>query len=64
MPGLCGCYIDKARGVLKVTDIDQADYPPVIDMFPDGAYHIYDYQFFYRALEKNVETRVNKYMAQ
>ena len=47
---LCGCFIDEARGVVKVTDIDSADYPPVVPGLPEGAYHIYDYQFFYRNL--------------
>ena len=60
--GLCGCYIDKERGVLKVTDIDPADYPPYVPGLPEGAYHVYDYQFFYRNLQKNVRTRVNSYL--
>jgi len=37
---LCGCFIDEARGVVKVTDIDSADYPPVVPGLPEGAYHI------------------------
>lgn len=57
--GLCGCYIDKERGVVKVTDIDPADYPAVLNLLPEGGYHIYDYQFFYRSLQENVTNRVN-----
>ena len=62
--GLCGCYIDEERGVLKVTDVDPADYPAVLDIFPEGAYHIYDYQFFFMNLQENVQNRVELYMEQ
>lgn len=62
--GLCGCYIDEARGVLKVTGIDSRDYPTLIPGLPEGAYHIYDYQFFFRALQRNVQVRTEKYLAQ
>ena len=27
-------------------------------LFPDGTYHLYDYQFFYRNLEENVQERI------
>ncbi len=60
--GLCGCYIDTERGALKVTDVDPADYPALISVLPDGSYHIYDYQFFYRNLQQNVQTRLNAWM--
>ena len=62
--GLCGCYIDEERGALKVTDVDPKNYPAVIDIFPEGAYHIYDYQFFFRNLQENVKHRVELYMQQ
>ena len=62
--GLCGCYIDEERGVLKVTDVTTEDYPAVLDVFPEGSYHIYDYQFFFRNLEENVQHRVELYMEQ
>ena len=58
---LCGCYIDVERGVLKVTDINPSDYPPVVPGMPEGAYHVYDYQLFYRALQSNVATRIAAY---
>lgn len=60
---LCGCYLDTARGVVKVTDIAAADYAPIVPGLPDGAYHIYDYQFFYRNLQQNVAQRLDRYMA-
>ena len=60
---LCGCYIDESRGVLKVTDIDPNDYDSGIALFPTGAYHVYDYQFFYRALQSNVQTRINAFLS-
>ncbi len=60
-PALCGCYIDEVRGVLKVTDIDPADYPPLMAGLPQGAYHVYDYKFFYRNLQENVRLRIRSY---
>ncbi|MBR1702436.1 MAG: DUF3089 domain-containing protein [Lachnospiraceae bacterium] len=60
--GLCGGYLDVSRGVLKVTDIQAADYPAVVPGLPEGGYHIYDYQFFYRNLQENVRKRVERFM--
>lgn len=62
-PELCGAYIDPERGTLKVTGIDPADYPSGLDIFDEGVYHLYDYQFFYRNLQQNVDVRVNAYLA-
>jgi hypothetical protein len=60
--GLTGAYIDDVRGALKVTDVTPEEYPPVLDIFDDGIYHLYDYQFFYRNLQENVQTRINTYI--
>lgn len=60
---LTGAYIDSTRGALKVTDVSPSDYPPGLDLFEKGIYHLYDYQFFYRNLEKNVKTRLDAYCA-
>ena len=62
IPGLCGCYIDMERGALKVTDIEMSAYPPVVPGLPEGAYHIYDYQFFFRNLQENVKLRTETYL--
>ncbi len=51
------------RGVLKVTDISSEDYPAYIPGLPEGGYHVYDYQFFYRNLQENVRIRVMKYLS-
>ncbi len=59
---LCGGYIEEGRGVVKVTDIDSGEYPAVLELLPEGAYHIYDYQFFYMNLKENVANRVSKFM--
>lgn len=59
---LTGCCIDTERGVLKVTDIDKKQYPPVLSIFTDGIYHLYDYQFFYRNLQQNVGLRINTFV--
>lgn len=61
--GLCGCYIDTERGALKVTDVNSADYPAIVPGLPEGGYHVYDYQFFFRALQQNVALRTQRYIA-
>lgn len=58
---LCGAYLDKDRGTLKVTDISREQYPARLSFLKDGNYHIYDYQFFYRNLEQNVQDRIQSY---
>ena len=60
---LCGCYLDVERGVVKVTDVDPAEYAPIVPGLPNGAYHVYDYQFFFRNLQQNVAERLASYMA-
>lgn len=64
IPQLTGAYIDPVRGALKVTDVTPKEYPPVLSIFSDGVYHLYDYQFFYRNLQKNVQVRLDAYLAQ
>lgn len=60
---LCGGYMDETRGVLKVTDVSPVDYPAIVPGLPEGAYHIYDYQFFFRNLQENVKLRTDAYFA-
>lgn len=60
---LTGAYIDDVRGTLKVTDVTPEEYPAGLDIFEDGIYHLYDYQFFYRNLQKNVQTRIAAYQS-
>ena len=60
---LCGCYIDAERGAVKVTDVDPTEYAPIVPGLPYGAYHVYDYQFFFRNLQQNVAERLASYMA-
>ncbi len=62
VPQLTGAYIDETRGALKVTDIISEEYPSVLSIFDSGVYHLYDYQFFYRNLQKNVSVRVANYI--
>lgn len=61
IPHLCGAYLDRQRGTLKVTGITPEQYPPILKMFSPGIYHLYDYQFFYRNLQANVHTRIAAY---
>lgn len=53
---LTGAYIDEKRGTLKVLDVAKEDYSS--SMFDEGVYHLYDYQFFFRNLQENVEKRL------
>lgn len=64
IPQLTGAYIDPVRGALKVTDVTPEEYPPVLSIFSEGVYHLYDYQFFYRNLQENVQVRLDAYLAQ
>ena len=60
IPRLCGGYLDDVRGTLKVTGIEKEDYPG--GLFPDGVYHLYDYQFFFRNLQENVTVRLQAFL--
>ena len=57
IPELCGAYLDEKRGTLRITGVTPEQYPPVLDLFESGVYHLYDYQFFYRNLQNNVAVR-------
>lgn len=58
-----GAYLDKQRGTLKVLDVTAADYPPVLDVFQPGVFHVYDYLFFYQNLKENVKQRIDAFSA-
>ena len=62
IPALCGAYIGE-RGELIVTDVTAADYPPVLDVFPEGSYHLYDYMFFFTNLKENVAARAAAWLS-
>lgn len=57
-----GAYIDSERGALKVPDVSIEDYPAGLELFEDGVFHLYDYQFFYRNLQENVLKRIDAYL--
>ena len=59
-PALCGAYLDESRGTLRVTDILPEDYAN--SLFPNGVYHLYDYQFFFRNLQENVALRLERFL--
>lgn len=59
IPALTGAYIDENRGSLIVTDISADRFPN--DLIGEGIFHIYDYMFFYRNLQKNVADRIEAY---
>lgn len=62
LPELTGAYIDETRGALKVPDVSPEDYPAGLSIFTDGVYHLYDYQFFYRNLQDNVQVRIDTFV--
>lgn len=63
IPQLTGAYLDSERGTLKMDDtITPQEYPPVLGIFEDGIYHLYDYQFFYRNIQSNVLQRIHARM--
>jgi hypothetical protein len=39
------------------------EYPAYLSFCDEGVYHLYDYQFFYRNLQQNVQTRLAAYLA-
>lgn len=57
-----GCYIDEARGSLKVTDVPIEDFSLDIDIFGKGDYHWFDLQFFYNNIRENVSKRIEAYL--
>ena len=61
IPQLTGAYLDAERGTLIVTDVEPGDYSS--SLFPDGVYHLYDYQFFYRNLQENVAVRLESFLS-
>lgn len=61
VPNLTGAYLDKERGTLKAVDITPADYSN--SLFPDGVYHLFDYQFFFRDLQDNVTVRTEAFIS-
>ena len=63
IPHLTGAYIDMKRGALKAPDVSPEKYPSGLSIFPQGVYHIYDYQFFYRNLQENVAARIEAYFS-
>jgi len=61
IPNFTSAYIKAGRGTLVVPDVDPAEYPAVLPIFVNGEYHIYDYMFFYRNLQENVDVRIEEY---
>ena len=42
--------------------VSTEDYPKVLDVFPDGCFHLYDNMFFYTNLKENVSLRVHAFL--
>ena len=63
IPALCGARLDPERGVVEISDVSPDDYPPIVPGLPPGAYHVYDYLFFFRNLQENVRLRADRHLA-
>jgi hypothetical protein len=61
IPNFTSAYIKTGRGTLVVPDVNPEEYPAVLPIFVNGEYHIYDYMFFYRNLQENVDVRIKEY---
>ncbi len=61
--GKYGAYIDPNRGSLIVTGIDTSAYPPVLSIFSDGCFHLYDNFLFFVNLQENVQKRTDSFLS-
>ena len=64
IPEFCGAYLDPDTGILIATDLDGTTdwYSQTIGgVLPEGYYHLYDINFFYRNLEENISQRVQAF---
>ncbi len=59
--GKYGAYIDPDRGSLIVTGIDTSTYPPVLPIFSEGCFHLYDNFLFFVNLQENVQKRTDSF---
>ena len=57
-----GAYRDMERGTLKVTRVSADRFAPDLPFCPPGDFHVWDYRFFYRPLEENVQKRIGKWL--
>ena len=66
IPAYCGAYLDPISGKLIVTDADNLEelYTSSGTLFAAGDYHMYDLNFFYRNLQKNIADRVMKFSSE
>lgn len=60
VPEFTSARIDLTNGALIAAEPDPKDYN-VIETFPPGIYHVFDYSFFYNNLKKNVNDRINAF---
>ena len=47
---------------VKFSDTDTSE-DENVTYLPEGAYHVYDYQFYYRNLQENVRLRTERFLA-
>jgi len=60
IPAFTSAYIEEATGALITPDVDAATYST--PHFPKGILHIHDYEFFFRNLQQNFQTRLQKHL--
>ena len=61
---LADAQVNTSKGVLECSTCDPNTYSSSNPVFPKGAFHPYDYSFYYNDLSTNAKTRVNRYLAQ
>jgi len=60
IPMFTSARIDLTTGALIAAEPNPEDYD-VVETFPPGIYHVFDYSFFYNNLKKNVNDRINSF---
>lgn len=60
IPQYCGAYIDSESGMIRITDMNESLdlYNQEDGLFPQGYYHRYDLNLFYRNIQQNITDRV------
>lgn len=62
IPNFCGAYLDEKSGTLKITGVEEKDYPSIETGQEQGSLSGYESSFFYRNLQNNVKVRAKQYL--
>ena len=57
------CFTDYSGAIdQEIVELTGAYIDYSSSLFPDGVYHLYDYQFFFRNLQENVQVRTQAWL--